>query len=116
MNRSGGQYQRVIMQNAATGTGNGTAIVCTSVDHGALITLNMQVTGISGDTITFEGTIDGSNWVAILLTNLTSGTAATTATANGLYRATITGLASVRARVSTYSAGTITVTGVACAV
>lgn len=100
------------MQNAATATGNGTSIECTGGTRGAMTVLTMQITGISGDTLTFEATIDGSNWVAVQATNLNSGSAATTATANGLYRLTVLGLLSVRARISTYSAGTITVTGI----
>jgi hypothetical protein len=107
----GGKTAYKVLQLAATGTGNGTAAECTIVSDGGFTTLTVQITGISGDTITFEGTVDGSNWVAFQFTNLNTGTAATTATADGLYRATVLGLKSVRARVSTWSAGTITITG-----
>jgi hypothetical protein len=107
----GGQNNTVSMQAAATATGNGTAILVTDEADGARTVLAMQITGISGDTITFEGTIDKVNWVSILAENLTTGSEATTATANGIYRATVLGLMQVRARISTYSAGTITITG-----
>jgi hypothetical protein len=126
MQLPGGNYKDVVMQGTKnnysgtiTGiaaTANGTAILCTEASGGAYTTLVAHVEGISGDTITFEATIDGTNWLAVLFTNLTSGTAATTATADGLYRATVTGLKQVRARLSTYSAGTIIVIGVATAV
>lgn len=106
-------FALVPMQVGATGTGNGTAIACTDVGEGGYTTLTMQVTGISGDTVTFEGTVDDSNWVAMQAENLNDGVKGTTATADGLYRATVLGLSQVRARISTYSAGTIYVTGIA---
>ena len=112
MNVPGGQYINAIMQNAATGTGNGTAMDCTAATRGAMTVLTMQVTGITTATITFEGTIDGTNFVAVQATNLNSGSAATTATADGLYRITVLGLVSVRARISAYTSGTITITGI----
>lgn len=116
MLESGGQYKAVVMQNAATGTGNGTAMECTEASGGAHKYLTMQVQGISGDTITWEAIIDGSNWKGLLVTPLSTGTAALTATADGLYRVDVTGLVQFRARISTYGAGTITVTGVLTAV
>lgn len=115
MNVPGGQYKRVVMQSAAVATGNGTSISCTEIESGALTSLTAQVTGITTATITWEATIDGTNWVAVQFTNLNDGTAATTATANGLYRATVLGLVSVRARISAWTSGTITVTGIAAA-
>lgn len=111
----GGNYQYQLMQSAATATGNGTALATTDAANGAHTTLTMQVAGITTATITFEATVDGSNWVAVACTNLNDGTAATTATANGLYRLTCLGLVSVRARISAYTSGTITVIGVAVA-
>lgn len=108
----GGQYANIIMQNAAVATGNGTAVVCTRAQQGSASILAMQIQGITTATVTFEATIDGSNWVAVLATSLTSGTAATTATADGLYRVTVTGLIQVRARISAWTSGAITVTGI----
>lgn len=112
MNAPGGQYINLVMQNAATATGNGTAMDCTAITRGAMTALTMQVTGITTATITFEATIDGTNWVAILATNLANDTTATTATADGIYRITVLGLVSVRARISAYTSGTITVRGI----
>jgi hypothetical protein len=100
------------MQSAATATGNGTAIDCTDASSGAATALTMQITGITTATITFEATVDGSNWVAIQFANLNSATAATTATADGLYRATVLGLVQVRARISAYTSGAITIIGI----
>lgn len=114
-NVPGGLPVRKVMQSAAVATGNGTAIDCVSPTYGALTTLTAQVTGITTATITWEATIDGTNWVAIQATNLNDGTEATTATANGLYRVVCLGLVKVRARISAWTSGTIYVTGVACA-
>lgn len=100
------------MQNAAVATGNGTTMECTGATRGAMTVLTMQVQGITTATITFEATIDGSNWVAVQATNLNTGSVSTTATADGLHRITVLGLVSVRARISAYTTGTITVTGI----
>lgn len=107
-------YHLVIMHSAAVATGNGTAVECVGVGDGARTTLTVQIQGITIATVTFEGTVDGTNWVAMGFTTLANNsTVATTATADGLYRATVLGLLSVRARISAWTSGTITVTGVA---
>lgn len=112
----GGAYQYVVMQNGATATGNGTAIVTVTGSDGAYSLLDMQVTGITTATITFEATVDGTNWVAVgAATGADWTTVATTAAADGIYRIVIGGLCQVRARISAYTTGTITVTGVAAA-
>jgi hypothetical protein len=103
------------MQDAAVATGNGTVIDTTAISDGALTVLAMQITGITTATITFEATIDGTNWVAVQATNLNDGSEASTATADGIYRLTCLGLRQVRARISAWTSGTIYVTGVVCA-
>jgi hypothetical protein len=96
-----------VLQNAAVATGNGTAM---PVD--GLSGVGVQISGITTATITFEGTIDGTNWVALESTNLNTGVAGTTATTNGLYFVPTTGLIQFRARISSWTSGTITATGV----
>ena len=113
---SAGQYKTVIMHSAAVAIGSGTTIDCTEVSGGAYKSLTMQVQGISGDTITWKAQIDGTNWKGILVTPLASGTAALTATADGLYRVDVTGLVQFKAEITTYGSGTITVTGILAAV
>lgn len=115
MNVPGGVAERIIMQDGATATGVGTAIDCNSTETGAKTVVGMQVTGITTATITFQGTIDGTNWEAVQVTNLNDGSEGTTATADGLYRLTCIGLTQVRANITAWTTGTITVTGVACA-
>jgi hypothetical protein len=110
----GGYYSIVKLQTAAVATGNGTAVSTLTASGGAFSTLTCQVTGITTATITWEGTVDGATWVALAFTNLTNNTAASTATADGIHRATVTGLLSVRARISAWTSGTIHVTGALC--
>lgn len=102
------------LQSGATATGNGTALTVIDPDNGAMETCTFHVEGITTATVTFEGTIDGTNWIAIgCVTLADESTVATTATADGLYRAVCAGLYKVRARISAYTSGTITVTAVA---
>ena len=111
----GGNYLYQYMQNAAGETGNGTAIETTGATTGGLKTLTMQVTGTFVGTVTFEGTVDATNWVSLLCTSVTAGSTATTATAPGVVRVDCSGLTQVRARVSAYTSGSITVIGLAVA-
>lgn len=101
-----GKVVDVTFQSAVVATGNGTTLRLDGAS-GVLA----QVTGITTATITWEATLDGTNYVAVKATNLTSGTAATTATADGLYLLNASGATLVRARVSSWTDGTITVTG-----
>jgi len=112
----GSAYKSVVMQNAAVATGAGTAIEVTDVDGGAFLSLTLQVVGITTATVTFQGTIDGTNWTSIEFSSLADSTAlATTATADGIYRATVLGLWKVRANITSWTTGTITITGYLCA-
>lgn len=97
---------QTLMQDSATAIGNGVELICAGHNVATI-----QVTGISGDTITWEATIGGGTWAGLMVTPLSTGTAALTATANGLYRVTIAGLRTLRARISNHSSGTIIVVG-----
>ena len=100
----------VLMHSAETGTGNGTALVLSN--HPGMQTVAvLQVTGINGETITFEATADNSNWVSINMQNLATLAVGTTATANGIYATNVTGLLQLRARISTGGSGSVTVSG-----
>lgn len=106
----GAQAYKRVLQSAAAATGNGTPVTCTAGGEGGYATLTAQVQGITTATITWEATVDGTNWIAIQAIPLATGTAATTATADGIFRINVTGLVSVRARISAYTSGTINVT------
>lgn len=91
---------------AEESTADGTAISCAG-----LAGVGVQLEGISGETITFEGTIDGSTWYAVQTVNRNDGSAGTTATADGLYFADVAGTDQFRARISAGGSGSVTATG-----
>lgn len=97
------------MQDAAGETGNGTAVL--TLGANAFIA---QVSGtLTNLTVTFEHTVDAINWVALIGINKASGAKATTATAAGVFVFNTSGSVSVRARVSSFVAGSVTVVGAA---
>lgn len=96
----------IAMQTAAQATGNGTPAI--TADRALLAA---QVSGTFVGTVTWEATIDGTNWIAIAARTMADqSTYATTATAPGLFAIPCAGLQAVRARVSAYTSGSITVT------
>lgn len=107
----GGAYAFKRMQVGATATGDGNSMTPLTVNGGSYALLTAQVVGISGDTITWEGTIDEENWVALPALNVATRAISTAATADGIYRLVVTSLVAVRARISTYGSGTIYVYG-----
>lgn len=67
--------------------------------------VGIQITGTLSATITFEGTVDGTNYVALNCLPSNSGTAASTATAVGAFTVSSGGYAAIRARCSAYTSG-----------
>lgn len=74
--------------------------------------VGFQLTGTFVGTVTFEGTVDGVNWVSLAVQALaeTGTTHVTTATAPGIWTSNVGGLLLVRARMSAYTSGTSTAT------
>jgi len=72
--------------------------------------VGVQVTNTFSGTLTFEMTIDGTNWVAVQATSVTTGTVATTTTTTGVFKFDVVGALSVRVRASAWTSGTATVT------
>lgn len=73
----------------------------------------VQLTGTWSGTVTFEATVDGTNWVSFQLNPTTAFAAASltaTATANGVWTGPTYGVAGVRARFSTATSGTVVIT------
>lgn len=95
-----------VLQSAVGATGNGNSLDV--VGQAAAV---IALTGTFVGTVTFEGTIDGSNWFSVMAVKLGDGSIATTATSTGMYRVSCAGLTSLRARVSAYTSGSITATG-----
>lgn len=99
------------MQSAAVANGNGTVL---DVQGQATAILNIASSpSMSGGTIVnFEGSTDGSEWQAVIAHQLGSqGNQVTTTSTDGDYRINVAGLKQIRARISGYSAGTVTVKG-----
>jgi len=97
------------LQNAAVANGNGSSFTVTGYATAVLF-----ISGITTATVNFEASNDaGTTWAAINAITLGASTVATTTAANGLYRINVAGLNLIRARISGWSAGTITITGVA---
>ncbi len=69
----------------------------------------LQITGTWVGTITFQATIDGTNWVSVLAVPSDSTTAATTTTGNGIFRVDAGGYFGIRAKVTAYTSGTAVV-------
>src|SRR6185295_2935739 len=98
------------MQNAATANGNGTNLPVTGYATAVLnITASVAMSG--GTTINFEASADDTTWVPILGTQVGTSSTGTTTTSTGDWMFNVAGYTSVRARISAYSAGTITVKG-----
>lgn len=96
----------VTMQSAAVAVGNGT--VLTTTGYGTAV---IQVTGTFSGTITFEGSLNGTDYVSLSAVQVGAGTIATTATTTGIYRMSPVGMTNIRARISAYTSGSITAVG-----
>lgn len=72
--------------------------------------VGVQVTGTWTGTLQFEVTIDGTNFVGIIATNVTSGAENATTSANGIYKFDVVGVLAARVRSTAWSSGTATVT------
>lgn len=96
------------LQDGATGTGNGTVF-----DVEGAEAIHVEVWHSAGSfvaTITFETSLDQSNWNPIGLTQKSdNSTVATTATAGGAFFGDIRGVKFFRARISAYTSGTLQV-------
>ena len=99
------------LQNAAAANGNGTPLALLG---NASVILTVTMTGFTG-TINFEVSEDSVNYDPIQVqqmgTNLiTTSVTGSTTTSTHLYECSVAGLQNLRARVSGFSAGTVTVT------
>jgi len=91
----------------------------TTVEDAVTLTLGgaantaWQITGTWAGVISFEASIDGTNWVAIWGYQSGTTTIVQATTVNGIFRCTTAGFAFARARYSTDTSGTAVVTGYA---
>lgn len=100
------KFNPMTLQNAVGATGNGAEL---PVDQYGGV--GLQVTISATATVTFETTVDGTTWVSAACVSVadTSGTLTSTATSSGAYQCNVSGMALFRARVSSFSSGTVTV-------
>lgn len=97
------------LQNAATANGNGT-----SINTGGYGTCSLSITGSlgGGTTVNFESSADGgTTWSSILGTQVGTTTSATSTTSTGDWMFSCAALSQLRARISSYGSGTVTVKG-----
>jgi len=94
------------MQNAATGTGNGT-----DLDVAGYGVALLHVTGTFEATITVRGSVDGINFFDCPCEEIITGVRSTTITVPGVYRVNCLGLQKLRAAITSYTFGSVTVYG-----
>lgn len=69
----------------------------------------VQLVGTWTGTVTFEATVNGTDFVAIPMTNVNSGAVASTSTANGIFAANVVGIKTFQVRASATITGTLSV-------
>lgn len=92
------------LQSAAAATGNGTVFSTLGL---AEVRITVTITGTA--TITMEGTENGTDYFTISAEQQ-SAVPSSTITATGLYSLHTVGLQNIRARISAFTSGTVTVT------
>jgi len=101
------------MQTAATANVNGTVLNVQGYVT-AIINISSSPSMSGGTTVNFEISTDGTEWTSILAHQIGSqGNQSTTTSSDGDYRINCAGFKSLRARISNYSAGTVTIKGYA---
>jgi len=107
------------LQSGAVANGNGTNMAVGGLSS-AIFAVNCSVTCSGGTTINFEGSDASTNWAALSAVQVGTATIASAVVnqASGsvtFWQAPIGAFVNIRARISAYSAGTITVTATASA-
>lgn len=67
--------------------------------------VGVQVTGTFSGTLTFQMTIDGTNWVNVQAIDVSTGAAATTITVAGIRYFNVVGAQSVRVTATVWTSG-----------
>lgn len=100
------EYQEMLLQNAATATGQGQVL---AVDRYTAVALDVTITNSA--TVSFEGSGLGTTATAVtcVATSNTSGTLVTSTTSSGLFQCNVAGLRAFQARISSYASGSVTV-------
>jgi hypothetical protein len=101
---------RAILQNGATAIGAGTPMDVAGYDWAAFQVYGMP---LNANTIMWEATVDDTHWVAVNGVPITSTSGGSSTDTDGVYRVACSGLSQIRANITTYGSGTVTVTGIA---
>ncbi len=96
------------LQNAAVAVGNGAEMVVAG-----LSAVGFQVLGTFVGTVLFEASVNGIDFQPLEVFPAGGGPSVQSATAPGVFQASVAGMVEVRARVSAYTSGSITVEGFA---
>lgn len=96
------QFDFLVNGAQPTATGALNKIEC---DDRVCSSLTIQLAGTWTATVTWQGTVDGTNWVSVAAVDTASTTSAmaTTATANGIYRIDTTGFTAIRPNVTAFT-------------
>lgn len=97
-----------LLQNAAVGDGDGTSL---AVQGRASITFAVTSVGAMGAVVNFEASLDGLTWSRFYCTKIDTLTSSKRACVPGVYSGNVAGFALIRARISEWSSGAVTVTG-----
>ena len=105
-----------IMQNGVSGNATGTSLNISGYAVAIIdIVANPVMSG--GTVVNFEASVDDTTWVAILAHQVgVVGAIGINTSSNGDYRINVAGFKSLRARISGYSAGTVTIKGYVTAI
>jgi hypothetical protein len=96
------------LHNASVAVGNGAELKVEGFESASF-----QISGTFVATLTFEGSVDWTTLFAVPAYPSDGGAAATTATAPGLWRVNCASFSEVRARISAYTSGSVTVDAMA---
>lgn len=99
------QQKTGTLQNAAVGIQDGTPL---DIDGYDFVVLNVQ--GISDAQVAIEVSEDGTNWDYEYARKVGSFVWTKIISSNGLYKVEVSGMKKIRARISFFGAGTITIT------
>ena len=107
--RSSPKYEE--MQVAATANSNGRSMIVTDDADGSYSVWAVHVTGTFDATVNFEGTLDGTTWVPLPMIDAESSSEVLSTSSPGMFYGNVSALALVRARISAYVSGSVTVKG-----
>jgi hypothetical protein len=100
------QPARKVLHKAATTTATGEVVALL----GRYATIVVQITGITTGTVTFQGSVDGTNYVNLLARNITTGAIGATAVADGVYIVPVLGMQSFKAPITVATTIVLTAT------